>query len=195
MAPGKKHRTGKRGTTRAITNIKRVEIGSPPEGPINAAAVDSAIERWVSIPNKRRWERYPNSSTALVLDAREMAQGREDLPRFERMRTPISARNFDWLELLLERHDALGNRIAAAEGQPDEPVVRTIRLVDARTQLEATRRLLFDCLRHIAPWGREVTAGDPARAGRYALQRILARSPSASPGDPGDDPDKGRGEG
>jgi hypothetical protein len=250
--------------------LRPAAAGQPPTGTLDLAAVNKAVKAWIAITNKRSSDYCSYKQAALTWDAREMVQGREDLPLFVEKATPINGRDFDWLQLLLDALQALGdedaNRAGSVEINSENATVVMNTAVDARRALAlraeacgiplslftidrgygdpealynhcaraarlarkrleefnnkpyalklidalesalddlkplvegkqdllaegkegvarraALKRLLFDALTYVAPWGRDVTAGDPTKAGRYELDHIFPTKKKKDP--------------
>ncbi|MEW5850360.1 MAG: hypothetical protein AB2A00_16360 [Myxococcota bacterium] len=89
--------------------LRRADAGRPPEGALDRAAVDAAVLAWMALPGKQPSDYAQYPLDRLLADAREMAAGREDLPLFAELETPITARDFDWLDQLLAEMERLGD--------------------------------------------------------------------------------------
>ncbi|MBI5495162.1 MAG: hypothetical protein HY904_09035 [Deltaproteobacteria bacterium] len=256
---GKVNIVARRSTNRLAARPKGA--GEPPDT-VNQAALDGAVRAWISQPKKRKSDYARYQQPRMIRDGREMQQGRADLPLFISKKTPITAAHFDWLDLLLENLDGLGDDqvdVGAQDEVLDEDLQLAVNdVMDARGAISrraeccgiplslfsversskdpfavfnagsraarmarkrltefndpayaetlvealetalgvldgllegkdgtrsdrgsvsarraALKRLLFDAMTYLAPWGRDVTAGDPTKEGRYQLDHIF----------------------
>ncbi|MEW5849226.1 MAG: hypothetical protein AB2A00_10440 [Myxococcota bacterium] len=244
--------------------------GRPPQGALDERAVEDAIRAWMARPNKSARDYFQGDFKGLLRDAEDMAKGREDLPLFRERCTPITERDFDWLDLLLLEMQKLGDDEMSlnADGQVLERELKVVmrnvvdarsailgraaacginngmfrmvinyqrpatmlagartvirnardnlglfndaefagrlvdklehwtaeleRLVDIgrglsadgmtqRTRAAAVKRLLYDCISYLAPWGREAVGPSPRVPGRYRLEKLfIARRRAAT---------------
>jgi hypothetical protein len=280
-APKKSARSMAGAATRATrvvvaTEPKRKDIfknlGLPEGGRVDTDTLEAAIVGWIVKEGKRRGDycRYPWAP--LMADAREMAQGRADLELFSSKNTPIDSRHFDWIDLLINELQLLGDDATFSQGQRDmvdQSVVDAVHAVfDARAALSrranacgialgmfkltnyhvdnpravlasadkvsrmarmaldrfnhrgraellianldnacerlsqltestellstnlsdiasrraACKKMLYDAMIYIAPWGQDVTAGDPTKRGRYELDNLFPSHPARPQG-------------
>lgn len=133
-------RTSNRVTLRAIS------AGRPPEGAVDAKAMEAAILAWMAIKNRSNADYAQYPLPRLMADAREMAQGREDLPLFAELETPITERDFDWLDLLFSEMVRLGDDERVNDA--DREVLREDVQIAVRDVAEARTTL--------SQWGQAV---------------------------------------
>lgn len=100
------------------TNTEGV-IGAPPPGEINQAAVDAAVTGWILKPRKRSSDYCAYKLSRVLWDAREMRSGRRDVHIFAAKKTPITERDFDWLDMLFVNLEALADEETEESGDSD----------------------------------------------------------------------------
>ncbi|MEW5852277.1 MAG: hypothetical protein AB2A00_26035 [Myxococcota bacterium] len=111
----------------------------PPPGEINQAALEREIRRWVQKPRKRSSDYCSYPKSRLEADAREMQEGREDLDEFLEQETPITVRDFDWMDLLVGNLTTIDddsiNLSMDREVVGEDIEIAKRNVVDARAQL------------------------------------------------------------
>ncbi len=119
--------------------------------------------------------RYDSASELLVQASRAARQARRQLGSF--VGPNYSRKVVEELEASLQ---PLAAWVATKEGS----TASSKQLTNRR---RALKFLAYEAMSTVAPWGREVTAGDDSKAGRYALDQIFeggsskAATPSPAP--------------
>ncbi|HEY1097893.1 MAG TPA: hypothetical protein VGF99_03155 [Myxococcota bacterium] len=123
----------------ARSAARAADTGLPPAGTLDAAAVDAAVLAWKSKPVKSKSDYVNYRVKTIIADAEEMAGGAVDLPRFEKIKAPITARDFQWLRLLTDALVLVGDDVvegdAARKTLSREAEVAVDAVRAARTQL------------------------------------------------------------
>jgi len=156
------------------------EAGEPPDGPVTQAALEAEIAAWIAKPRKRASDYCAYKYSRVMKDAKEMRAGRADLPRFAAKRTPITGRNFDWLDLISTGLADVGDDEAETEGDQETIGENSIKaqddVKDARTALAVRATACGIPLVHFTI---KDSYGDPealfnaaARAARQARRKL-----------------------
>ena len=117
--------------------VRPADAGLPPKT-VSQAAVDALVKAWTT-KDKHPSDYVKYREDRILKDASEMAAGREDLPLFSSRKTPVTAKHFDWLDLLIKNFQVLGDE-DALRGSDKEMLgengqVAVQAVVDARNAL------------------------------------------------------------
>ena len=111
-------------------------LGAAPDHTLDAAAVSRAVHSWMAQPGKRASDYCCFPTTLLLQDAITLLSAQVMLPLFESAHTPISAREFTWLSLLVDRLQALG---AETRDPVEHDEIPQRDVVEAANTVVATR--------------------------------------------------------
>jgi hypothetical protein len=125
--------------------------------------VERAVQVWLDRDGQLSRDYCPYNEEDLLKDARDVASGRRDLKDFREAATPITARDFDWLDLLV-------THVVDCKGAEMAVQLQTIML--DRQVSRAAKEVLRLC-RVLAV--RAAACGVPIR-------RVLVKDPEANPG-------------